>query len=134
MASTRVLVVDDVSQVRQDLCTVLRLTGSIEIVGEAANGAEAIRQAAALQPDVILMDLDMPILDGYEATRQIRASWPACRVVVLSVHGDAASRKKAVHAGVDAFIVKGAPVDNLVRAILNVRSTTGGMQCITDSE
>jgi two-component system, NarL family, response regulator DesR len=121
MASTRVLVVDDISQVRQDLCTVLTLAGDIEIVGEAANGEEAIRQAVALRPDVILMDLDMPVLDGYEATRQIRACGPACRIVVLSVHGDAVARRKAVQAGIDAFIVKGAPVDSLVQAILSVR-------------
>ena len=83
---------------RQELRTLLPLTGDIEIVGEAADGREAIRLAQALQPDVVLMDLEMPVLDGYEATRQIKAGSPACRVVALTVHGYEAARQKAVQA------------------------------------
>ncbi|MEJ2736360.1 MAG: response regulator transcription factor, partial [Anaerolineae bacterium] len=93
------------------------LAGDIEIVGEAADGREAIRLAQALQPDVILMDLEMPVLDGYEATRQIKAVFPSCRVVALTVHGYEAARQKAVQAGADVFLVKGASVETLVQAI-----------------
>jgi DNA-binding NarL/FixJ family response regulator len=113
----RILLVDDSAQVRQELRTLLPLAGDIEIVGEAVDGREAIRLAQALQPDVILMDLEMPVLDGYEATRQIKAGSPSCRVVALTVHGYEAARQKAVQAGADVFLVKGVPVETLVQAI-----------------
>ncbi len=70
-----------------------------------------------LQPEVILMDLEMPVLDGYEATQQIKASWPQCKVIALTVHGYEAARKKAIQAGVDAFVVKGAPVETIIQMI-----------------
>jgi len=113
----RVLIVDDSPQVRQELRTLLTLAGDIEIVGEAADGLEAIRLAEALQPEVVLMDLEMPVLDGYEAARQIKSRWPACRVVALTVHGYEAARQKASQAEVDVFLVKGASVETLVQAI-----------------
>jgi DNA-binding NarL/FixJ family response regulator len=113
----RVLIVDDSPQVRQELRTLLPLAGDIEIVGEAANGLEAIRLAQALRPEVVLMDLEMPVLDGYEATRQIKVGFPSCRVVALTVYGDPASRIRAGEAGVDVFLVKGVPVTVLVQAI-----------------
>jgi len=113
----RVLIVDDSPQVRQELRTLLTLAGDIEIVGEAADGLEAIRLAEALQPEVVLMDLEMPVLDGYEAARQIKSRWPACRVVALTVHGYEAARRKASQAGVDVFLVKGVSVETLVQAI-----------------
>ena len=113
----RVLIADDNPQVRQELRTLLPLAGDIEIVGEAADGREALRLAQALQPDVVLMDLEMPVLDGYEATRQIKAGFPSCRVVALTVHGYEAARQKASQAGVDVFLVKGGSVESLVQAI-----------------
>lgn len=118
MANIRMLIVDDVTQVRQDLRTMLTLSTDVEIVGEAANGLEAIHQTEALQPEVVLMDLEMPILDGYQATEQIKNQLPSCRVVALTVHGYEEARQRALQAGVDAFVVKGEPVDNLVQAIL----------------
>ena len=116
-AKRRVLIVDDSPQVRQELRTLLPLAGDIEIVGEAADGLEAIRLAQALQPDVVLMDLEMPVLDGYEATRQIKAICPAFRVVALTAYGDPVSRNQAAEAGVDVFLVKGVSVKTLVQAI-----------------
>jgi DNA-binding NarL/FixJ family response regulator len=113
----QVLIVDDSPQVRQELRTLLPLAGDIEIVGEAADGREAIRLARALQPDVVLMDLEMPVLDGYEATRQIKAGSPSCRVVALTVHGYEAARQKASQCGADVFLVKGGSVETLVQAI-----------------
>jgi len=122
MTSIRVLIVDDMAQVRRDLRTVLPLAGQaaglqIEVVGEAGNGQEAIQRISALQPDVVLMDLEMPVMDGYQATYEIKARYPACRVIALTVHGYEAARQKAIQAGVDVFIVKGAPVETLVQAI-----------------
>ena len=119
MTSTRLLIVDDMLQVRQELRNLLELEGDIEVAGEAADGREAVAQAGLLQPDVILMDLEMPIMNGYEATRLIKSHHPACRVVALSLHGYPAAREKAIQAGVDIFIEKGAPLDTLVQAILN---------------
>jgi DNA-binding NarL/FixJ family response regulator len=117
--TTRVLLVDDVEQVRWDLRTVLCLSGDLEIVGEAANGLEAIRLAETLKPEVILMDLEMPILDGYEATRLIRTVCPSCRIVALTIHGYDEACKKAQCSGVDAFLIKGAPIREIVQTILN---------------
>ena len=117
MADIRVLIVDDVERVRQDLCTFLTLTGGIEIVGEASNGLEAIRLTESLQPDVVLMDLEMPVLDGYEAARQIKTRFSPCKVIALTVHDYESARVKAHESGVDAFLVKGASVESIVQTI-----------------
>jgi len=113
----RVLLVDDMAQVRQDLRTVLTLVGGIEVVGEARNGLEAIGQVEALQPEVVLMDLQMPVMDGFEATRRIKTSCRACRVVALTVHAGEAERQQALQAGMVDVVVKGAPLEVLLRAI-----------------
>ena len=122
MTSIRVLIVDDMAQVRRDLRTLLPLAGQaaglqIEVVGEAGDGQEAIRQAEALRPDAVVTDLEMPVMDGYQATHEIKARYPSCRVIALTVHGYEAARQQALQAGVDVFIVKGAPVETLVQAI-----------------
>lgn len=116
-AGWRVMIVDDSPQVRQELRTLLPLAADVEIVGEAADGVEAIRLARMLQPDVILLDLQMPVMDGYRAAPQIKVACPACRVVALTVHGDPSSRNRAAAAGIDVFLVKGVPVESLVQAI-----------------
>jgi two-component system response regulator DesR len=121
MAAVRVLIVDDVAQVRQDLRTVLTLTGQVEIVGEAANGLEALQLVESLQPQVALMDLEMPVLDGYETTRQIKTGCPACRVIALTVHSYETARQKAIQAGVDGFVVKGAPLETLMQEICKIK-------------
>ena len=117
MNMTRVLIVDDVEQVRLDLRTLLTLTGEIEVIGEAANGSEAVSLTEALKPDVVLMDLEMPVLDGYAATRQIKTRLPPCRVIALTVHDYEAARTEAHRSGVDAFLVKGAPLESIVKTI-----------------
>jgi DNA-binding NarL/FixJ family response regulator len=117
MTDIRVMIVDDVERVRQDLRTLLTLIGKIKVVGEAQNGSEAVQQAWILHPDVILMDLEMPFIDGYEATRQIKASWPSCRIIALTIHEHESARLRAVDAGMDGFVVKGAPLESLVQII-----------------
>ena len=117
VAGQRILIVDDNAEVRQELRTLLPLVSDLEVVGEAADGLEAIRLAEAFRPHVILLDLQMPILDGYAAARRIKGRWPACRVVAFTVHDDEATRQKASQAGVDVFLVKGAPLGALVEAI-----------------
>lgn len=115
---TRVLIVDDVRQVRKDLRLLLDLSGELEVVGEAANGLDAVVQAAAVSPDAVLMDLEMPGMDGFEAARQIKLRQPACRVIAFSVHSYPLARQKAEQAGMDGFIEKGAPLEMIINAIL----------------
>jgi len=114
----RILLVDDAARVRHELRQLLELSGEVQVVGEAGNGQEAVRLIAELTPDVIVMDLEMPILDGYEATRQIKTIWPALRVVILSVHAGAAEEARIREARADCFIVKGASYQVLLNAIL----------------
>jgi DNA-binding NarL/FixJ family response regulator len=114
----RVLLVDDMPQVRHDLRQLLELTGQIEIIAEARDGAQAVRLAAELAPDVIVMDLEMPNMDGYEATRRIKQRQPALRVVILSVHAGQLEQERARAAGAEAFVMKGANYEVLVNAIL----------------
>ena len=124
MKTMRVLIVDDLPAVRQGLATMLQLAArkaspAIELVGEAQNGAEAVRQAQALHPAVILMALAMPVLDGFEATRQIKAAQPTLRVIILSIHATLEALQRAREAGADDFVVKGASYQILLNAILN---------------
>jgi DNA-binding NarL/FixJ family response regulator len=122
MKNIRVLIVDDLPQVRQGLQSMLELAArrahpGFELVGEADNGEMALQQAQSLKPDVILMDLEMPGMDGYEATRRIKAELPAARVIILSIHAGEEERRRARSAGADAFIVKGADVKTLVEVL-----------------
>ena len=121
MSNKRVLIVDDVPQVRRELRTLLPLLAAFDIVGEAENGQEAIDLAATLQPDVVLMDVEMPIVDGLAATRLIKQQRLQCRVVVLSIHSDETVRAEARSAGADDFVDKGAPISSLIQAMAEVK-------------
>jgi DNA-binding NarL/FixJ family response regulator len=112
---TRVLIADDRPRSRSGLRAVLALRPEIEIVGEAADGQEAVRLVAECRPDVVLMDARMPVMDGVEATCLIKEEWPEIRVVVLTIH--AAYRADALAAGADAFLIKGCPARELLAAI-----------------
>ena len=117
MATIRVLLVDDSAQVRRELRAMFDLCEGITVAGEAAQGEEALAQEEALSPDVVLMDLAMPVMDGCEAARRIKARRPGCRIVALSIHAGEEDRRLAALAGVDAFVVKGAPLQELLEAI-----------------
>jgi two-component system nitrate/nitrite response regulator NarL len=119
----RVLIADDRVQARDGLRALLATVASVTVVGEAADGLEALRLVEDCRPDVVLMDVRMPLLDGLEATQRIKARWPAVRVVVLTVH--AAYRQAALAAGADSFLVKGSPDEALIQAILE---SCGGEQ------
>ncbi len=116
----RLLIVDDNSQVRQDLRILLGLSRDLEVVGDAGNGQEAILQAETLQPEAILMDLQMPGLDGYTAARQIKTRCPTCRVIAFSVHSYPQAKQKAQESGMDGFIEKGAPLESIVEVLTRV--------------
>ena len=114
---TRVLIVDDMPQVRHDLRVLLQLSSEVEVVGEAGDGQEAIKQAELLNPDVVIIDLEMPILDGLQATYQIKQRKLAKRVVILSVHSSPEDISHAMQAGADIFVQKGSSYSTLMEAI-----------------
>jgi DNA-binding NarL/FixJ family response regulator len=107
-----VLVVDDQESARQGLIALLSLQPDLEIVGEAANGREAIRLTTKHQPHVVLMDIEMPLMDGIEATRWIKQVWPHIKVVILSIHDEL--RERVLNEGADAFLAKGEPPERLL--------------------
>ncbi len=115
----RVVIVDDMQQVRRDLQMLLLVSGDIEVVGEACNGKEAVELAKLLQPDVIIMDLEMPVMDGLTAISCIRQLKIPTRIVALSVHTDPRDIERAMAAGADSFVQKGSPYPHLMQAILN---------------
>jgi DNA-binding NarL/FixJ family response regulator len=119
---TKVLIVDDTPQVRQDLHQLLELTGLFEVVAEAADGLEAVQQANALSPDAVVLDLVMPNLDGYEVTRLIKAQNASTRVIILSAYGGHEEIERALAAGADGFVMKGERYEILVDEILNVKT------------
>ena len=114
----RVLLVDDQALFREALATLLGVRDDIEVVGEAANGAEAIDRAAELHPDVVLMDLRMPVLDGAAATRRLRAEQPGVRVIALTTFDDDADVFAALRAGAVGYLLKDVSSARLVEAVL----------------
>jgi DNA-binding NarL/FixJ family response regulator len=114
------LIVDDLERVREGLRTMLELVDDLEWVGQAGSGREAIQRVEQLAPDVVLMDLEMPEMDGLEATRRIKGHHPGIGVVMLTIHEDAGHRDRAARAGVDAFVAKGTALETLLAAIRQV--------------
>lgn len=117
MSAVRILVADDQAIVRDGLVTVLGLEPDLEIVGEAADGDEAVRQALALRPDVVLMDLRMPRIDGATATARILATLPSTAVLVLTTYADDASIAGALRAGARGYLTKDAGRVQLAAAV-----------------
>jgi DNA-binding NarL/FixJ family response regulator len=113
----RILIADDHSVVRQGLRMFLALDPELEVVGEAADGAEALRLARELRPDVVLMDLLMPAMDGIAATQEIRRELPDTEVVALTSVLEDASVVGAIRAGAIGYLLKNTEADELVRAI-----------------
>jgi len=120
----RILIVDDIEHVRQGLRILLELSGDIEVVGEADDGLKAIEQATCLKPDVVLMDLEMPKLNGLEATQHIKEAHPEISVVMITIHNTEDFKERAARKGVDAFIGKGTSPETLVETIKDVRDGT----------
>lgn len=124
MASTpiRVLVADDQAIVRDGLVTVLELLPDIEVVAQASDGGEAVALAAELAPDVVLMDLRMPVLDGAAATERVLAKHPSAAVLVLTTYADDASILSALKAGARGYLTKDAGRAELAAAVRAVAS------------
>ena len=120
MAKIRVLLTDDHNLFRQGMRTLLSAEPDIEIAGEASNASDAITFAQELRPDIVLMDVGMPGLSSFEATRQIRKQRPETRVIFLSMYDDEDYLSESVEIGASGYILKDSPADQLVSAIREV--------------
>jgi len=116
----RILLADDHPVVRDGLAAMLATQSDFEVVGEAGNGAEALIEAARLRPDVVLMDLEMPMLDGIEAIRRLRVADPSVQVVVLTAFDTDERIVGAIQAGAQGYLLKGAPRAEIFAAIRTV--------------
>lgn len=114
---TTVLLADDHGLVRAGLAGLLRSTDDLEVVGEAADGEQAVALALTLQPDVVLMDLSMPVMDGVAATRRVVAEVPGTHVVVLTSFSDRARVEQALHAGAVGYVLKDCDPHDLLAAV-----------------
>ncbi len=121
----RVLLADDHTLFREGLRALFASEPDVEVVAEARDGEEAVRKASELRPDVVVMDIQMPVLDGIESTRRIRSALPDVKVLVLSMYDDEEHAKRLLAAGASGFMLKRATSDELVRALREVVS--GGM-------
>jgi len=117
-ATTRVLIADDHTLFAEALEAILAADARIEVVGRATNGAEAVELAASLEPDVVLMDISMPVMDGIEATARIRAGTPGTCVLVLTGSNSPADVDAARRAGASGYVTKDRIAAELVAAIL----------------
>jgi DNA-binding NarL/FixJ family response regulator len=117
MKPIRVLLVDDHAILREGLRALLALAGDIEVVGEAGDGREAVDAAQRLKPDVILMDVAMPVMDGLEATLEIRRELPQCKVLILTQHDNKEYIFPILRAGAAGYVLKKAAGSELVSAI-----------------
>jgi len=112
----RVLLVDDHQLLRQAVRRALEDAG-MEVVAEAGDGSEAVRLASEISPDVVVMDVSMPVLDGVEATRRIHANKPDLPIVVLTMHGEETQRREALAAGATGFLTKDVSMQDVVRTV-----------------
>lgn len=117
MSAIRVLIADDQALFREGLRTLLSTRTEVQVVAEAANGRDALDQVERLSPDVVLMDLRMPLMDGIQATAQIRQRWPAIPVLVLTTFDDDGSLFGALRAGAAGYLLKDVSSETLLSAI-----------------
>jgi DNA-binding NarL/FixJ family response regulator len=120
MKKITVLICDDHVMVRSGLRQLLKTTEDIEVIGEAGNGHLAVRETRRLSPDVVLMDISMPLLNGVEASRQIVKEFPAAKVLILSAYNDDQYVQHAVKAGATGYLMKESAESDLLRAIREI--------------
>ena len=124
--TVRLLLADDHRMVRQSMRRSMEDAG-FDVVGEAPDGQEAVRLAEELRPDVVLMDVSMPVLDGVEATRQVRAAGTGTQVVILTMHADADVVRRALQAGAVGYLTKDCSIDEVVEAVRLAASGDGAV-------
>ena len=120
MAKLRIVLGDDHTLVRQGLRKILEEKREWEVVAEAGDGREAVRQALALRPDVVVLDIGMPLLNGIESTRQIVRRQPEIRVLILSMHSEEAYITQALQAGAKGYLLKDSADTDLIRGVADV--------------
>src|SRR5688572_23548980 len=120
MDTIRVLIVDDIPETRDHLTKLLGFEGDMEVVGSAASGAEAIEMATSLSPDIVLMDINMPDMDGIAATEKLSSAAPLSSVIMMSVQGEADYLRRSMLAGAREFLVKPFSSDELNASIRQV--------------
>ena len=120
MSNIRIMLVDDHQVIRTGLKSFLQTQPDLEVVAEASNGQEAITLALETRPDIIIMDISMPEMDGLEATRRLKEQWPQVTVLALTVHEDKFYFMKMLEAGASGYLTKQAASDELVQAIHTV--------------
>lgn len=118
----RVLVVDDSDIVRRAICKILRVHSDIEIISEASNGRDAVRFAKEHNPDLVLMDISMPIVSGFEATRLIKHELPHIKIIFLTQHRSRSFMKEALAAGAHGFITKDTASRELIPEVRRIQS------------
>ena len=128
--AVRILLVDDQRLMREGLRTLLEMEPGLHVAGEASQGQEALELYARLQPDVVLMDVRMPIMDGVEATRQLMSRWPTCRVIILTTFDDDEYVFDGLRAGALGYLLKDVSIQELAEAI---RTVMGGGALIEPS-
>lgn len=121
----RLLIVDDAPAVREALRWALEEAPDLEVVGEAGDGVEALERVTGLTPDMVILDVEMPRMDGYAVARTLKGMISPPVIIFLSVHADPASRQRAADAGGDAFVAKGSGWDTLVEQIRVERARAG---------
>lgn len=120
--AVRIVLADDHGIVRDGLKAQLALVDGVEVIGEAVDGDDAVRTCRTLHPDVVVMDLGMPVLNGIEATRQLQEECPEIRVVVLSMHSEQRYVTEALHSGASAYVLKDSAFEELADALKTVES------------
>jgi DNA-binding NarL/FixJ family response regulator len=115
-----ILIVEDQTLMRQGLKTILDLEPGMRVVGEAKDGAEGVREALGVRPDIILMDVQMPVMNGVDATRAIVAAWSQARVIVLTTFDRDDYVFQSIRAGAMGYLLKDAPADTLIQTIRRV--------------
>jgi DNA-binding NarL/FixJ family response regulator len=130
MAGTRCLIVDDHTVVRQGLDLLFGDLDDLEIVGQVANGEEALDAVERLQPEIVLMDVRLPGIDGVSAVKRIHQAAPSVKFVIFSAYGDKRLLSDAISAGARGYVMKGSPPEDLLRAI---RTVAGGKAFVDPS-
>ncbi len=118
MPKIRIMVVDDHRVVRRSIAMALRAFNNLEFVGEAENGLEAIDRCDELRPDVVLMDMIMPEMNGVQATGRIRSDYPEIRIIAMTASEEEKMVEEVLQAGADGYLLKNASIDDFVEAIV----------------
>jgi DNA-binding NarL/FixJ family response regulator len=117
----RILIVDDSHSFRKGMHALLAIQPEIEVAGEAPNGYVAMELIESLQPNLVLLDAQMPEVTGIEVARQIRSRWPQMKIILMTMYSD--YRSKAIEAGADAFVTKGIPPEHILALIRGIVQT-----------